>query len=179
VRLCCIWVSFPCSSSASGDTIPHVIRFIFMFPNLRSVPTSVPFLYLFADRRFTITFTTICIPYPLSLYRDIHKLSMASSFALCGMLIIAQNMHLSEICSLIFMWQVFPSSNLIFAGFGVLLSVCILINFAWAIVTHASFRQLKLFEQAKTLLSTSLSDLKSFSNVSRSTQQCRRPHWQK
>jgi hypothetical protein len=42
----------------------------------------------------------------------------------------------TEICSLIFLWQVFPSSNLIFSGFGELLSVCILINFAWAIVTH-------------------------------------------
>jgi solute carrier family 38 (sodium-coupled neutral amino acid transporter), member 11 len=65
-----------------GDTIPHVIRF--MFPNLPSVPV----LYLFADRRFIITFTTICVSYPLSLYRDIHKLSIASSFALCGMIII-------------------------------------------------------------------------------------------
>ena len=33
-----------------------------------------------------------------------------------------------EICSLIFMWQVLPSSNLIFAGIGELLSVRILIN---------------------------------------------------
>lgn len=65
-----------------GDTIPHVIRF--MFPNLPSVPV----LYLFADRRFIIAFTTICVSYPLSLYRDIHKLSIASSFALCGMIII-------------------------------------------------------------------------------------------
>ena len=35
-----------------------------------------------------------------------------------------------------FIWQVLPSSNLIFSGFGELLSVCIFINFAWAIVTH-------------------------------------------
>ena len=84
-----------------------------------------------------------------------------------------------EICSLIFMWQVLPSSNLIFAGIGELLSVCILINFARAIVTHTSFRQLKMFERAKTLFSTSLSELKSSSDVLRPTQQCRRPHWQK
>jgi hypothetical protein len=84
-----------------------------------------------------------------------------------------------EICSLIFMWQVLPSSNLIFAGIGELLSVCILINFARAIVTHTSFRQLKAFEQTKALFSTYLSKLKCFSDVSRSTQQCRRPHWQK
>ncbi len=30
----------------------------------------------------------MCISYPLSLYRDIHKLSRASGFALVGMLII-------------------------------------------------------------------------------------------
>jgi hypothetical protein len=65
-----------------GDMIPHIIRF--MFPNLPSVPV----LYHFAHRRFIITFTTICISYPLSLYRNIHKLSIASCFALCGMLII-------------------------------------------------------------------------------------------
>jgi hypothetical protein len=35
-----------------------------------------------------------------------------------------------EICSLIFMWQVLPSSNLVFAGIGELLSVCTLIDFA-------------------------------------------------
>ena len=78
-----------------------------------------------------------------------------------------------------FMWQVLLSSNLIFAGIGELLSVCILISFAWAVVIHGSLRQLKKFDQAKTLLSTSLSGLKSFSNVSRSTQQCRRPSLQK
>ena len=39
-----------------------------------------------------------------------------------------------EICSLIFMCQVLPSSNLIFAGIGELLSVCILIDFARAIL---------------------------------------------
>lgn len=68
-----------------GDTIPHVIRFI--FPNLSSVPV----LWLFTDRRFIIVFTTIGVSYPLSLYRDIHKLSIASSFALCGMLIIVSS----------------------------------------------------------------------------------------
>ncbi|KAF8472907.1 amino acid transporter [Russula ochroleuca] len=65
-----------------GDTIPHVIRSV--FPNLPSTPV----LSIFADRRFIIAFTTICVSYPLSLYRDIHKLSIASSFALCGMIII-------------------------------------------------------------------------------------------
>ena len=75
-------------SSFAGDTIPHVIRSV--FPNLPSVPV----LSLFADRRFIIILCTVGVSYPLSLYRDIHKLSVASSFALCGMLII--------VCSVIF-----------------------------------------------------------------------------
>ncbi|KAI9442237.1 amino acid transporter [Lactarius indigo] len=65
-----------------GDTIPHVILSI--FPDLPSVPV----LSLFADRRFIIVLCTVGVSYPLSLYRDIHKLSIASSFALCGMIII-------------------------------------------------------------------------------------------
>ena len=48
----------------------------------------MPVLSIFTDRRFIIAFCTICVSYPLSLYRDIHKLSIASSLALCGMLII-------------------------------------------------------------------------------------------
>lgn len=65
-----------------GDTIPQVIRS--SFPALRTMPV----LYLLTNRQFVIAFCTICISYPLSLYRDIHKLSIASSLALCGMLII-------------------------------------------------------------------------------------------
>ncbi|KAK0485962.1 amino acid transporter [Armillaria novae-zelandiae] len=65
-----------------GDTIPHVIRSI--FPNLHSIPV----LSLFANRQFVIALCTICVSYPLSLYRDIHKLSRASGLALIGMLII-------------------------------------------------------------------------------------------
>ncbi|KAI9459087.1 amino acid transporter [Russula earlei] len=65
-----------------GDTIPHVIRSV--FPNLPSTPV----LSIFADRRFIIALCSIGVSYPLSLYRDIHKLSIASSLALCGMLII-------------------------------------------------------------------------------------------
>jgi sodium-coupled neutral amino acid transporter 11 len=66
-------------TSAAVDTIPHATRF--MFPNL-------PSLYRFADHRFITAFTTICVSYPLSLCRDLHKLSIASSFALRRMLII-------------------------------------------------------------------------------------------
>ncbi|KAI5117108.1 hypothetical protein M0805_008227 [Coniferiporia weirii] len=65
-----------------GDTIPHVIRFA--FPTLQNVPV----LSLFTNRQFIIAFCTLCISYPLSLYRDIHKLSRASGLALIGMLII-------------------------------------------------------------------------------------------
>ncbi|KAK0226084.1 amino acid transporter [Armillaria fumosa] len=68
-----------------GDTIPHVIRSI--FPDLHSIPV----LSLFANRQFVIALCTICVSYPLSLYRDIHKLSRASGLALIGMLIIVSS----------------------------------------------------------------------------------------
>lgn len=65
-----------------GDTLPQVIRSV--FPTL---PT-IPFARIFANRQFLIAFCTICFSYPLSLYRDIHKLARASGLALIGMLII-------------------------------------------------------------------------------------------
>ncbi|THV05032.1 AAAP amino acid permease [Dendrothele bispora CBS 962.96] len=65
-----------------GDTIPHVIRSV--FPSI----TRIPLLSLLANRQFVIFLCTACISYPLSLYRDIHKLSRASGLALLGMLII-------------------------------------------------------------------------------------------
>jgi hypothetical protein len=40
--------------------------------------------------------------------------------------------------ALIFILQLFSPASVIFAGVGVLLSVCILTEFAWAIVTHTS-----------------------------------------
>jgi sodium-coupled neutral amino acid transporter 11 len=48
----------------------------------------IPVLSIFANRQFIIALCTICVSYPLSLYRDIHKLSRASGLALIGMLII-------------------------------------------------------------------------------------------
>lgn len=48
----------------------------------------MPVLYLFTNRKFVIAFCTICISYPLSLYRSIDKLARASLLALIGMLII-------------------------------------------------------------------------------------------
>jgi len=65
-----------------GDTIPHVILSI--FPGLPNIPV----LNLFANRQFVIVLCTVCVSYPLSLYRDIHKLARASGFALVGMVII-------------------------------------------------------------------------------------------
>ncbi|TFY75065.1 hypothetical protein EWM64_g8947, partial [Hericium alpestre] len=65
-----------------GDTIPHVLRSV--FPHI----TSTPILSIFGNRQFVIAFCTVAVSYPLSLYRDIHKLSIASGLALCGMLII-------------------------------------------------------------------------------------------
>ena len=50
--------------------------------------------------------------------------------------------------ALIFTSQLFSPASVIFAGVGILLSVCILYMFVWAVVTHTSLRQLKMFEQA-------------------------------
>jgi len=65
-----------------GDTIPQVLRSA--FPNLINTPV----LSIFANRQFIIALCTICVSYPLSLYRDIHKLARASGLALVGMFII-------------------------------------------------------------------------------------------
>ncbi|KIY50361.1 AAAP amino acid permease [Fistulina hepatica ATCC 64428] len=65
-----------------GDTIPHVIRSV--FPTLYTIPV----LSLLTNRQFVIAICTICVSYPLSLHRDIHKLSRASGLALISMLII-------------------------------------------------------------------------------------------
>lgn len=65
-----------------GDTIPHVIRSI--FPTLHTIPV----LSLLTNRQFIIALCTTCVSYPLSLYRDIHKLSRASGLALLSMLVI-------------------------------------------------------------------------------------------
>ncbi|KIJ39913.1 hypothetical protein M422DRAFT_174440 [Sphaerobolus stellatus SS14] len=65
-----------------GDTIPHVI--ISIFPGIHKIPV----LSLFTNRQFVIGFCTVTVSYPLSLYRDIHKLSRASGLALVGMIVI-------------------------------------------------------------------------------------------
>jgi len=65
-----------------GDTLPQVFRAV--FPTLSSIPV----LKVFVNRQFIIAFCTIFFSYPLSLYRDIHKLARASGLALIGMVII-------------------------------------------------------------------------------------------
>jgi hypothetical protein len=81
----------------------------------------------------------------------------------------ASEQNLSEIHTLIFIWQVFSPTGVIFAGIGILLSVRILLNsFLWAILTRTSLRQLRTLGQAMMHLSTFLSALKCFSDVSRS-----------
>ncbi|OZJ02862.1 hypothetical protein BZG36_04083 [Bifiguratus adelaidae] len=65
-----------------GDTVPHVI--VFLFPSI----TNIPVLSLFTSRQFVILFCTLAVSYPLSLYRDISKLAAASAFALVTIVII-------------------------------------------------------------------------------------------
>ncbi|CED85318.1 amino acid transporter [Phaffia rhodozyma] len=65
-----------------GDTIPRVLAFI--FPFLKTIPV----LSLLLNRQFVIFLATVGVSFPLSLHRDISKLSKASGIALVGMLII-------------------------------------------------------------------------------------------
>jgi hypothetical protein len=63
-----------------------------------------------------------------------------------------QNMNYSEIYPLIFIKQVFSPAKVIFIGFGVLLSVCTLLNtFVLSIVIRTILRQLRAFARTKTL----------------------------
>ena len=60
----------------TGDTIPHVIAYIFPALSQHAV------LRLLVDRRTVILLCTIGISFPLSLHRDIVKLSKSSSFGM-------------------------------------------------------------------------------------------------
>lgn len=66
-----------------GDTIPHVLSSL--IPSLAPGASAFSFL---ASRTFVITFCTVTISYPLSLYRDIENLSKASAVALFSMVLI-------------------------------------------------------------------------------------------
>jgi hypothetical protein len=89
-------------------------------------------------------------------------------------LVCPENLHV-EFCTLIFFLQVFSPASVVFAGIGILLSVCIYNSLAWANLTHTFIRRPRMFGQAKALLWTSLSTSKGFFDVSRFTQKCRRP----
>jgi solute carrier family 38 (sodium-coupled neutral amino acid transporter), member 11 len=65
-----------------GDTLPEVIAGI--WPNL----SDMKFLWLLTNRRAVIILTVMGISWPLSMYRDIAKLSKASTLALISMGII-------------------------------------------------------------------------------------------
>ncbi|KAI7908149.1 AAAP amino acid permease [Cokeromyces recurvatus] len=65
-----------------GDTIPSVIRSL--FPNIHHLPI----IWIFGNRRLCISFFTLFVSYPLSLYRDISKLAKTSALALIAILVI-------------------------------------------------------------------------------------------
>ena len=56
-----------------GDTIPHVLEAV--IPGLRELP----FLWLLTDRRAVIVLFVLAVSWPLSLYRDIAKVSRCSA----------------------------------------------------------------------------------------------------
>ncbi|KAK4057963.1 hypothetical protein OIO90_001182 [Microbotryomycetes sp. JL221] len=64
-----------------GDTIPRV--FAAVLPQDKGW-----FLQLITSRQFVVAFLTLTVSYPLSLYRDIEKLSKASALALVSMVFI-------------------------------------------------------------------------------------------
>ena len=71
----------------------------------------------------------------------------------------------SEICILMLILQVFSPAKAIFAGIGVLLSVCTLLNtFFRSIVIRTALRQPRMLAQAKRLSLRSSSESKPFSN---------------
>lgn len=65
-----------------GDTLPEVIAGL--FPSL----TDMRFLWLLTNRRAVIILSVMSVSWPLSMYRDIAKLSKASTLALISMGII-------------------------------------------------------------------------------------------
>jgi hypothetical protein len=63
-----------------------------------------------------------------------------------------RDIKVSEICILILILQVFSPAKTIFAGIGVLLSVCILPNASVrTIIIRTAIRQQRMFARTKTL----------------------------
>ncbi|KAF9571009.1 hypothetical protein EC968_001095 [Mortierella alpina] len=65
-----------------GDTLPHVLQAL--IPGIESWPI----LGFMARRSFVITFCTVLISFPLSLYRDISKLAKTSAIAMLALVVI-------------------------------------------------------------------------------------------
>ncbi|KAG0053716.1 hypothetical protein BGZ83_000526 [Gryganskiella cystojenkinii] len=65
-----------------GDTLPHVLQAL--VPGIETWP----FLGFIARRTFVITFCTVLISFPLSLYRDISKLAKTSAVAMLALVVI-------------------------------------------------------------------------------------------
>ena len=76
--------------------------------------------------------------------------------------LVCPRMRLSEICTLMFIWQAFSPATVVFAGIGILLSVRILINLAWVILTYTVLRQLRTFVRAMKLFWISSSASRCF-----------------
>jgi len=84
-------------------------------------------------------------------------------------------MNLTYICTLMLIFQVFSPAKVIFAGVGVLLSVCIIyFHFTRPKLMPASLRLLGMFVQTKKLSLTYSDVLKTFFGVSKSTRRCHR-----
>ncbi|GJJ72802.1 solute carrier family 38 (sodium-coupled neutral amino acid transporter), member 11 [Entomortierella parvispora] len=65
-----------------GDTLPHVLQAL--IPGIETWP----YLGFIARRTFVITFCTVLISFPLSLYRDISKLAKTSAVAMLALVVI-------------------------------------------------------------------------------------------
>ncbi|KFH64853.1 hypothetical protein MVEG_09582 [Podila verticillata NRRL 6337] len=65
-----------------GDTLPHVLQAL--IPGIETWPI----LGVVARRSFVITFFTVAISFPLSLYRDISKLAKTSAIAMLALVVI-------------------------------------------------------------------------------------------
>src|SRR6266849_2242687 len=75
-----------------------------------------------------------------------------------------RDFKVSETCIFILILQVFSPAKAIFAGIGVLLLVCILIDtFVWSIVICTTLRQPRMLVRDKMLFLRSLSASKLFS----------------
>ena len=118
-------------------------------------------LNLLTKRQFIIALCTICVSYPLSLYRDIHKLSRASGLALIGMLIIVTSV-LIEGPQVTPELKGDPSKRFTFLGSGLFQAIGV-ISFAFvchhnSLLIYGSLRTPTLDRFAKvTHISTALS----------------------